>query len=172
MPEPKAPGEPGYDPDRWFQHVVNVGLRLAREAGTGLPLVNALRRRFVGVAQSILGAAATILGQGIRAAARWMLGGPEHTVDLDTLPVAPKGFFGPEEVNRIVGLVDVPGSDVTSGAQVYHTDRINWPEDWSKAAIEDAVEAAQADHESDSPGMGWDVDKQAKEHMLWIGKKY
>lgn len=172
MPEQPPPGEPGYDPDKWFQHVVNVGLRLAREVGTGLSLVNALVGRFAGVPRSILGSAATILGQGIRAAAAWMAGGPDHVVDLTTLPLAPPGFFGPEEVSRIVAVADVAGIDSATGNETERTTRINFSEDWSKAAVEDAVEAVAEEDAYTSPENMWDVEREQSAHMIWIGKKY
>lgn len=172
MSSPVAPGDPGYDPDRWFQHVVNVGIGLARRFGTGLQLFNALRSHFAGVARDILGAASRIIGQGIRAAITWMNGGPDHVVDLGDVPLAPKGFFGPEEVNRIVGIVDVPGEASDSGLVTYHQTRVNWPENWSKAAIADAIEETALETEMLSPGTGWDVDKDMTAHMLWIGKRF
>jgi hypothetical protein len=172
MAKPQPPGEPGYDPDRWFQHVVNVGLGLARQVGTGLPLVNSLVGAFRGVARSILGAAASILGQGIRAAMQWNSAQGDHIVNVDDLPLAPKGFFGPEEVQRVVGIQDVPGTDERTGDTVYHQQRINWPEDWSKDAIEEVIEAVADENADLYPGDYWDVDKQQKAHMIWIGKRY
>lgn len=173
MPEPVPPGDPGYDDDRWFQHVVNTGLRLAQQVGTGLSLFNALRSRFQGVARDILGSATTILGQGIRAAAAWMQGGPDYVVPIETLPLAPRGFFGPEEVNRIVGLLDVPGYDSDRDRETYHTTRINFPEDWSKAAIEEITDEVMQQSEDESPE-GWArlEDWEQRQHMLWIGRKY
>lgn len=172
MSAPQPPGEPGYDPDRWFQHVVNIGLQLARKVGTGLPLVNALVGKFSGVARSILGAAATILGQGIRAALAWQRGGPDHVVDIDALPLAPKGFFGPEEVDRIVGIADVQGHNTQTGAEIYREQRTNWPEDWSKGAIEDVVESVAEQNADNSPDGSWVAERAAQAHMLWIGKRF
>jgi hypothetical protein len=152
--------------------VVNVGLQAARKVGTGLPLVNALVGIFKGVARSILGAAAGILGQGIRAAAAWQQGGPDHVVDIDSLPLAPKGFFGPEEVDRIVGVYDQPGKNTTTGAEVYHQNRANWPEDWSKSAIEDVVDAVEHDNSDKYQEDAWQIDDQQRRHMIWIGKRF
>lgn len=172
MPEPSPPGEPGYNSDRWFQHIVNVGLRLARKVGTGLPLVNALRKRFVGVALDILGAAARILGQGIRAAQALQQGGSDYVVPLDSLPIAPAGFFGPEEVDRIVGLQDKPGVNTKTGAETYHENRVNWPEDWSKSAIEEAVNQQYEDENAEYVEREWQTERDQESHWIWIGKRY
>lgn len=171
MAEPVPPGEPGYQPDSWFQHVVYVGLKIARSTGLGLSLFNGLRARFAGVAGSVLGAAATIIGQGVRAAARWNAAGPDYVVDVDNLPLAPKGFFGPEEVDRIVGLVDATVANPLTGKTTEWARRPNFPEDWSKAAVEDAVdESLQADIDETDPALI--IDRQAAQHMVWIGKRF
>lgn len=172
MAEPVPPGEPGYQPDSWFQHVIYVGLRIARSTGLGLSLFNGLRERFAGVAQSILGAATTLIGQGVRAAAAWNAGGPDHIVDVDALPLAPKGFFGPEEVDRIVGMAEQQLVNEGTGEATTWGTRINFPEDWSKKAIEDAQEEAldQMVDESGPPGVV--EDRQAKAHMIFLGKRF
>jgi hypothetical protein len=166
------PGEPGYNPDRWFQHAVNVGISTARRVGLGLPLVNALRATFADVAIGIIGSIATIIGQGVRAAAAWMAGEPGYLVNPDTLPLAPKGWFGAEEVDRIVGVVDRPGINPLTGDTVYHTDKVTMPEDWSKAAIEEIITEASIIEEDESPLKTWVMDEAKEAHMLWMGKKY
>ena len=170
MSAPNPPGEPGYDPDRWFQHVVNVGLQLARKVGTGLPLVNALASRFRDVGRSILGAAATILGQGIRAAASWNMAGPDAMINLDDLPLAPKGFFPPGEVDRIVGIADIAGKKQSTGETEFHQQSQTWPEDWSKSSVDDVIESVINDHSEGN--YDWQAESQNAAHMLWIGKRF
>jgi hypothetical protein len=171
MAEPASPGEPGYDPDSWFQHVIYVGLKIARITGLGLGLFNGLRSRFAGVARDILGAASTLIGQGVRAAATWNAAGPDHVVDVDALPLAPKGFFGPEEVDRIVGMAESATVSKSGGPGKTFYERPNFPEDWSKAAVEDALETALQDQVDESdPDLI--IDKQNMAHMVWIGKRF
>lgn len=172
MPEPAPPGEPGYDPDAWFQHVVYTGLRIARSTGLGLMLFNGLRSRFPSVLGSILGAAATIVGQGVRAAAEWMSGGPDYTPNVDDLPLAPKGFFGPEEVDRIVYLAEYRGAALEGGQEGYDATRINAPEDWSKEAVEDAGEMVHEDDLGDSPDLARLYEWELRLRMNWIGKRF
>lgn len=172
MAEPAPPGEPGYEPDSWFQHVIYVGLKVARSTGLGLQLFNGLRARFAGVSQAILGAAARLIGQGVRAAATWNAAGPDNVVDVDTLPLAPSGFFGPEETDRIIGLAEAALVDTGTGAGTTWGTRTNWPEDWSKSAVQDAQEIAlMGDVDESDPRLLPD-ERTTNQHMLFIGKRF
>jgi hypothetical protein len=172
MPEPPPPGELGYDPDRWFQHVIYTGLGIARKTGLGLSLFNGLRQRFGGVAAGILGAAATLIGRGVRAANAWMNADAGYVVPLDTLPLAPKGFFGPEEVDRIVGLAERRGTHTDDNSGAYDAERLNFPEDWSKAAVEEVSAEIHDEHVGESPDMIRLVEWKEGLVMNWLGKKY
>lgn len=172
MTEDLYPGDPGYDDDKFFTKVINIGIQAARRVGLGLGLFNALRQRFQGAPRWLIGQATTLIGQGVRAAEDWMMGGPDYVIDVTNVPVGPPSFFGPEEQNRLVGIADVPGIDTQTGLPVSHTTRFNMPEDWSSGMIEELAQEEEQKKKDVSPRQAWRDTLEANLHMLFIAKRY
>lgn len=106
VPTIPPPGDPGYNPDRFMAHLINLGLREARTVGFGLPLVNALQAIYPDVDRTTLGSAAGIVGQGVRSAITFRDWPANEPIPIEGLPIVPPIFFHGVETERVVALAD------------------------------------------------------------------
>lgn len=118
---------------------LNVAINLMREAGFGLPLVNALAERFPDLSQSNIGSLASLAGEGVRAGTLLTDEQMGNPVNPAGLPIVPADFHPGESGDRIIAGVDVTGFDTRTGTDTTHRiwvngDELMTPEDFRREA--------------------------------------
>lgn len=166
------PGEPGYNPSVFFAFGINIGLRLAREVGTGLPLVNALRDRFPDVELSILGDIASTVGQGIKAGTSFAAGPPDAVPMLNAMPVVPPTLIPGGEAERVVVMADMDFSIEQAGNAEEWRVLAGIPEDLTLQEVIDLLTARFiAMYGEDYPD---EAEELAVQHatIFFLGRRY
>lgn len=165
-------------PDELQARLISNGLRLAREVGLGLDLVNALREVFPDVALNVIGQAATTIGQGINAASILRGQNLGETIDLDIMPVLPNAFFEGNEAARVAAFSDVTferAADVApaelSGQQTWDV-RVECGENITFDELIDCIEAHFEQFAEDSPDLDLEAIVDRHIHVYFAGKRF
>lgn len=166
------PGEPGYSEGLALGFLIGVGLRLAGEVGTGLPLVNALRDRFPGLSLDDAGRLARTVAQGMQAAHAIETGAFGDPIPISSAPILSGGPFldRPGEtyyVDAVVEYTTGPGEPVQYvSTRVFGTDPITIG-DLGGMIGETAIEQV-----ADSPRAGRRVAEILRIDYIFAGRRY
>ena len=112
------PGDDDYSEAAFFAFGLMVGMRLAREVGLGLPLVNALRDRFDEITMNLAGRIAGSVGQAVRAGVELNFQPPETPLWPEEPAVSGPGLFeSADEIERfrVDGIIHFTGDDGEPG---------------------------------------------------------
>ncbi len=167
-------------PDELQALLIGSGLRLARDVGFGLPLVNALREEFPDVELQPIGQAARTVGAGVNAATLLKAGPGGETIDLDIVPKLPNYFFEGYEPERLRVVADVEFDQGPKAAADSDGGRQTWnvvvecgegiTMDELIACIEDHFNQMIADWTDPDIDVNAEINKQI--NFYFIGKRF
>jgi hypothetical protein len=108
------PGEPGFNQGMVAGFLLRVALDFLNDVGPGLPLVNALRDRFPGASQQLLGDLAANASAAAAAGDLLQMGDPSSPLPLDQAPFVGGGQIwnrNPGEQWNVSGKVNLQTPD-------------------------------------------------------------
>lgn len=172
MPSVPDPGDSGFNPSRWAGHLINAGLRAARKVGFGLGLVNELRDEIPIASQAEIGAAASTVGAGVRAAVAARTGDPAAVLDLAAMPRVPLTFFSGEEGERIVSMSDVDFNNKTSGKRETWNVIVNCGEGLTFEELVDCIHAHFAETAFRNYPEVIDIETNLQINLYFLGRRF
>lgn len=165
-------------PDERQARLINVGLSLAREVGTGLPLVNALRDRYPDVALGEIGKAAGIIGQGINSALSVKDADPGAAFDLEGLPTIPNSFFGQDESARVSAFADVSFEAFNSDNDAQPSEvktwdvRVDCSEITTFDELLECIESQWEEYVETGPDITFNAWRNLQVNLYFMGKRF